>query len=478
MTIKHYGDNFINGSWMPSTSTTWIDVVNPATEEPFATVRSASDADVQAAVAAASAAFPSFSLTSVDDRIDMLESLLVAYQKRRDEFAVTLTKEMGAPITLARTNQTYLGEAHLQRTIEAMRNQQLEEIRGTSRIIRQPAGVAALITPWNWPINQVFTKVASALGAGCTMVLKPSEFSPLNAILFAEIVEEIGLPQGVFNLVFGDGPSVGSALVRHPDVDVVSFTGSTRAGSQISKDAADTIKIVHLELGGKSPNIVLDDAPIESAVATGLAVCCLNGGQSCSVATRLLVPRSKLEETVAVARDAANAYVIGDPMEETTTLGPMVNARQFAHIQRLIQSGIDEGARLVAGGTGRPDGVSKGYFVKATVFADVHPRMRIAQEEIFGPVLCIIAYDTEEEAIQIANDTVYGLAAAVQSADVARATAVAKRIRAGHVYINYDANDYAAVPFGGWKQSGNGYEHDVWGMQGFQLLKAITGSVA
>lgn len=477
MTIERYGNLFINGSWVPATSTAWVDVVNPATEEPIASVRSASDADVQAAVAAARAAFDSFSQTSVDERIGMLESLLAAYERRREEFAVTLTKEMGAPITLSRTNQTYLGIAHLERTIDAMRHQSLEETRGTSRIIRQPAGVATLITPWNWPINQIFTKVASALGAGCTMVLKPSEFSPLNAILFAELVEEVGLPKGVFNLIFGEGPTVGSVLVRHPEVDVVSFTGSTRAGSQISKDASDTIKVVHLELGGKSPNVILDDAPLETAVATGLAVCYLNGGQSCSVATRLIVPRSKLEDVVKIAKAAAEAYVVGDPIEETTTLGPMVNAKQFAHVQRLIQAGIDEGARLVTGGTGRPDGVTKGYFVKPTVFADVDTKMRIAQEEIFGPVLSIIAYDTDEEAVQIANDTVYGLAAAVQSADVARATEVAKRIRAGHVYINYDANDYAAVPFGGWKQSGNGYEHDVWGMQGFQLLKAITGSV-
>jgi aldehyde dehydrogenase (NAD+) len=477
MTIERYGNLYIDGAWVPATSTTWVDVVNPATEEPIASVRSASEADVNAAVAAARNAFESFSLTTVDERIAMLQSLLDAYRRRREEFAVTLTTEMGAPITLARTNQTFLGEAHIERTIEAMRHQALEETRGTSRIIRQPAGVAGLITPWNWPINQVFTKVASALGAGCTMVLKPSEFSPLNAVLFGEIVEEAGIPSGVFNLVFGEGPTVGSALVRHPDVDVVSFTGSTRAGSQISKDAADTIKIVHLELGGKSPNVVLDDAPLETAVATGLAVCYLNGGQSCSVATRLIVPRSKLEEAVAIARAAAEAYVVGDPMDEGTTLGPMVNAKQFAHVQRLIQSGIDQGARLVTGGTGRPEGVTRGYFVKPTVFADVDTKMRIAQEEIFGPVLCIIAYDTVDEAVRIANDTVYGLAAAVQSADLARATEVAKRIRAGHVYVNYDANDYAAVPFGGWKQSGNGYEHDVWGMQGFQLLKAITGSV-
>jgi aldehyde dehydrogenase (NAD+) len=475
MSIERHSRNFIGGTWVEATSNTWIDVVNPATESPIATVRSSSEADVHAAVVAARAAFDDFAYTSVEYRIELLQRILDIYRQRRDSFATALTSEMGAPITLSRTAQTFLGEAHLERTIEAMQRQVLEETRGTSRIVRQPAGVAALITPWNWPINQVFTKVASALGAGCTMVLKPSEVAPLDAIMFAEMVEEAGVPEGVFNLIFGEGPTVGSQLVRHPEVDVVSFTGSTRAGSQISKDAAETIKVVHLELGGKSPNVVLDDAPLETAVATGLSVCFLNGGQSCSVATRLIVPRSKLEETIAIAKTAAEAYVVGDPMDETTTMGPMVNRKQFDHIQRLIQSGIDEGARLVTGGLGKPEGVGAGYFVKPTVFADVTPRMRIAQEEIFGPVLVIQAYETEDEAITLANDTVYGLAAAVQSADKQRALAVARRIRAGHVYINYDAAEYAAVPFGGWKQSGNGYEHDEWGMGGFQLIKAVLG---
>jgi aldehyde dehydrogenase (NAD+) len=335
--------------------------------------------------------------------------------------------------------------------------------------------VAALITPWNWPINQVFTKVASAMAAGCTMVLKPSEVAPLNAILFAQVAEEAEVPPGVFNLVFGEGPTVGSQLSRHPEVDVVSFTGSTRAGSQISKDASDTIKMVHLELGGKSPNIILDDAPLEEAVRAGVTVCYLNAGQSCSVATRMIVPRDRVEDAVAIAKTVAEEFVIGDPMDEKTTLGPIVNSKQFAHVQRLIQAGIDEGARLVTGGVGKPEGFERGYFTKPTVFADVDPKMRVSQEEIFGPVLVITAYDTVEEAVRIANDTVYGLAAVVQSADKGRAMDVARQIRAGHVYINHDSAEYAGVPFGGWKQSGNGYEHDEWGMEGFQVIKAVLG---
>lgn len=473
--MEKYSNLYINGAWVPATGRTWIDVINPTTEEPVASVLSASETDVNAAVAAAKAAFPSFSETSVEERRALLEKALEIFERRREEFAQTLTKEMGAPIGLTRTNQTVLGIAHLQQTIEALRRQELEEVRGPSRILRQPAGVAALITPWNWPINQVVTKVASALAAGCTMVLKPSEVAPLNAILFAEVLEEAGVPAGVFNLVFGEGPTVGSQLSRHPDVDVVSFTGSTRAGSQISKDAADTIKIVHLELGGKSPNIILDDAPLEEAVRKGVEVCYLNAGQSCSVATRMLVPRTSLEDAVRIAKEAAEEFVLGDPSEEATTMGPIVNARQFAHVQSLIQSGIDQGARLVTGGVGLPDGMDHGYFTKPTVFADVDPKMKIAQEEIFGPVLSILAYDSEDEAVDIANDSVYGLAAVVQSADQDRAMAVARKIRAGHVYINHHTDEYAGVPFGGWKQSGNGYEHDEWGMAGFQVLKAVLG---
>ncbi len=475
MSIDQYSRNYINGAWVEATSNAWVDVVNPATEEPIASVRSSSDADVAAAVMAARNAFDSFSHTTVQERIEMLEKLLEGFGRRKDQFAETLTREMGTPITTAKTVHNWLGDEHISRTIEAMKRQKLEETVGTSRVLRQPAGVAALITPWNFPINQVFTKVASALGAGCTMVLKPSEFSPLDAVLFAELVEEAGIPAGVFNLVFGEGPTVGRSLVRHPEVDVVSFTGSTRAGREISIDAANTIKVVHLELGGKSPNVILDDAPLETAVTMGIGVCYLNAGQACSVATRMLVPRAKVEEVAKIAKDASEAYVIGDPMDEATTLGPLINQKQWDHVQGLIKSGIDEGARVVTGGLGRPDGITKGYYVKPTVFADVEPWMRIAQEEIFGPVLSIQAYDTEAEAIALANNTIYGLAAVVQSADKEHAYEVAKEIRAGHVYINHMSAEYCAVPFGGWKQSGNGYEHDEWGMGGFQLIKSVLG---
>jgi aldehyde dehydrogenase (NAD+) len=352
----------------------------------------------------------------------------------------------------------------------------LEEVRGTSVLVREPIGVAALITPWNWPINQVFTKTAGALAAGCTMVLKPSEIAPLNALLFAEIVHEAGAPPGVFNLVNGEGPTVGHALAAHPDVDVVSFTGSTRAGKLIAKAAAETVKRVHQELGGKSPNVILDDADLEAAVTTGVHNCFSNAGQSCSVSTRMLVPRQLHDRAASIAKDVAEAYVVGDPLAEATTMGPIVNAAQFAHVQRLIQAGISEGARLVIGGTGLPTGLNRGYFTRPTVFADVKPGTSIEQQEIFGPVLSIVPYDSEEQAIEIANGTIYGLAAVVQSRDLTRARRVANQLRAGHVYLNHQADAYAAVPFGGYKQSGNGYEHGEWGIEAFQQIKAILGA--
>lgn len=474
--VTNRTDNYIDGEWVPATGAGVSKVVNPATLEVLAEVRLSSLDDVNRAVAAARRAFPSFSRTSLSDRSALLSRILEIYNRRRGDFADALTAEMGAPTTLAHGAQSYLGAAHLSETIDALGRMELEEQRGTTSIVREPAGVAALITPWNWPINQVFTKLASALAAGCTVVLKPSQITPLDALLTAEILEEAGVPKGVFNLVHGKGTEIGRALASHPDVDVVSFTGSTRAGRDISKAAADTIKIVHLELGGKSPNILLDDADFEDAVTRGVDVCFSNAGQSCSVATRMLVPRERLDEAAEIAKKVAEGYIVGDPTSPATTMGPISNPSQWETVQALIQAGIDEGATLVTGGPGKPEGLDNGYFAKPTIFSDVDNKMAIAQEEIFGPVLSIIGYDTEEEAIEIANDSIYGLAAAVQSQDIERARRVARQIHAGHVYINNQTDSYAAVPFGGFKQSGNGYEHSEWGIHGFQVVKAILGA--
>ena len=466
---------YIDGRWVEPNTLGTMAVLNPSTEEEIATVSLADATDIDDAVGAARQAFDDFSATSPADRVELLQNLLNLYEPRMREFAELMTREMGATIGLTSTAQTGLGAAHLQNTIDAVGRMQFSEERGDTLIVKQATGVAALITPWNWPVNQVFTKVASAIAAGCTMVLKPSEVAPLNAMLFAELIDEAGVPAGVFNLINGEGPTTGTELVRHPEVDVVSFTGSTRAGIQIAKAAADTVKVVHQELGGKSPNVILDDADLETAVELGVHTCYANAGQSCSVATRMLVPRSMMSRAAAVAQDVAESYVVGDPSSPDSTMGPLVNAKQFAHVQRLIQSGIDEGATLVTGGTGRPDNFDRGYFVKPTVFSDVDNSMTIAQTEIFGPVLSIIGYNDDEDAIRIANDTVYGLAAVVQSADRGRAERVARRLKAGHVYFNHEFNQYASSPFGGWKQSGNGYEHDEWGIEGFLSTKAILG---
>ncbi|MEQ8718290.1 MAG: aldehyde dehydrogenase family protein [Acidimicrobiales bacterium] len=477
MISEHQEMFYVGGEWVAPRHRATMEVENPATTEAIGSISLASRADVDAAVNAAAGAFESFSVTTTEQRIAWLEAVLAVYERRRDEFARAMTAEMGGPISLTSTAQCDLGSAHLRCTIDALRRISFEALRGNTLVVREPTGVAALITPWNWPVNQVFTKFASAFAAGCTMVLKPSEVAPLNAVLFAEVVDEAGIPPGVFNLINGEGPTTGAALVSHPRVDVVSFTGSTRAGVQIAKDAAATVKVVHQELGGKSPNVILDDIDLELAVPRGVLACYANAGQSCSVATRMLVPAAAMADAAAIAKTAAEDHVVGDPTSPDTTMGPLVNRMQFEHVQGLIQSGIDAGATLVCGGTGRPEGLDRGYFVKPTVFADVDNSMEIAQTEIFGPVLSIIGYEDKEHAISIANDSIYGLAAVVQSSSTDRALRVARRLVAGHVYINHEFTQYASSPFGGRKQSGNGYEHDEWGLAGFLSTKAILGSV-
>ncbi len=466
---------YIDGKWVPSTGRATMAVVNPATELQIAGISLASQGDILDAVAAARRAFPSFSTTSPDERLELLRRVRRIYEGRIEEFAQVLTSELGAPISLSRTAQTGLGSAHLLQTIQALERMNFEYFRGMTAIVREPAGVAALITPSNWPINQVFAKTAAALAAGCTVVLKPSETTPLNAMLFAEVLHEAGVPAGAFNLVNGEGPTVGNALAAHPGVDVVSFAGSTQAGIQVARAAADTAKQVHQELGGKSPNLILDDADLRFAVTTGVQNCFNNAGQS-SAATRMFVPAYFREQAIAYARAEAEQYLVGDPSDEATTMGPLVNRAQKAHVQRLIQKGIDEGATLVAGGTGAPAGLDRGYFVKPTVFADVKPTMAIAQEEIPGPVLSIFFYDTEDEAVELANDSVYGLCAVVHSGDLGRARRAAARLQAGQVYLNQNFDGYAAAPLGGRRQSGNGYMHAEWGIEAFQVRKAILGA--
>lgn len=465
---------YIDGAWVEPLAAERLEVIDPATERPFMRIALGSVADVDRAVAAARRAFPAYAETRFAERRALLEAVAAVYERRLDEMAALITREMGAPAGFSRDSQAASGLARLQRTIAILRDLDLDETVDDSLVTREPIGVCGLITPWNWPVNQIVCKVAPALAAGCTMVLKPSEVAPASGLLFAEILHEAGVPAGVFNLVNGDGPTVGGRLADHPDVDMVSFTGSTRAGIAVAKAAADTVKRVSQELGGKSPNIILDDADFERAVTNGVVNCFGNSGQSCNAPTRLLVPASRRDEAVAHARRVAEATVVGAPDDPTTTIGPVVSAVQFDKIQRLIEAGIAEGATLVAGGTGRPEGLATGYYVRPTVFADVTNAMTIAREEIFGPVVAIIAYRDEEEAIAIANDTVYGLAAYVGSSDLARARRVARRLRAGTVQIN-DAPENVALPFGGYKQSGNGRECGRYGLDEYLEVKAIVG---
>jgi len=465
---------YINGAWVAPAEPRPFDVINPATEEPCARISLGSAKDVDRAVAAAKAAFPSFSRTTRDERVALLEAILAAYKKRYDDIAKAISMEMGAPITLATKAQAATGVGHLMQMIKVLKAFEFEETRGSTLLAKEPVGICGFITPWNWPINQIVCKVAPALAAGCTMVLKPSEIAPLNGILFAEVMHDAGVPKGVFNLVNGDGPTVGQAISSHPDVDMVSFTGSTRAGVQVAKAAADTVKRVHQELGGKSANIVLPDADLEKAINGGVRGVMQNSGQSCNAPTRLFVQKGQHDQAAAIAKKAAESLKVGDPTAPETALGPVVSELQYNKIQRLIEAGIAEGATLVTGGPGRPEGVNRGYYVRPTVFANVRNDMTIAREEIFGPVLSILPYETEEQAVTMANDTPYGLAAYVQSGSADSARRVAGQLRAGNVHLNGAPMDMSA-PFGGFKQSGNGREFGEWGLDEFLELKAVLG---
>ncbi len=474
MSNSHERHFYIDGEWVDPSGSRTHDVVNPATEAVVATIALGEQADVDKAVAAAKAAFVTFSQTSKQERLELLGRIIEVYKARMGDIASAVSSEMGAPITLAQRAQAPAGIGHFMATAKALESLEFTEDIGTSRIEYEGIGVCALITPWNWPLNQIAAKVAPAIAAGCTMVLKPSEMSPLNALIFAEVMHEAGVPKGVFNLVNGDGPTVGAALSSHPDVDMVSFTGSTRAGIEVARNAAPTVKRVHQELGGKSANIVLDDADFEQVVARDIGRLCMNTGQSCNAGTRMLVPAGRMEEVAAIAAKAASSIVVGDPSAADVAVGPVSSRQQFDKVQALIQKGIDEGATLVAGGVGRPEGLKAGYFVQPTVFTNVTNDMTIAREEIFGPVLSILGYDTEDEAISIANDTVYGLAGYVSSNDLDHAKRVARRIRSGNVHLNGAGTDSNAI-FGGYKQSGNGREFGKHGIMEFMESKAILG---
>jgi aldehyde dehydrogenase (NAD+) len=475
--MQHSTQFYIDGAWVDPVEPALLDVIDPATEEPFARIAVGSAADVDRAVAAARAAFESWSRSSRKERLQLLQQILEHYNRRRAEIGDAISQEMGAPLQFARDIQAGRGTAHLERMIEVLKGYRFAYMQGATQIVREPIGVCGLITPWNWPINQIACKVLPALAAGCTMVLKPSEEAPIDAIIWSEIMHEAGTPKGVYNMVQGAGAVVGEAMSAHPGIDMMSFTGSTRAGIRVAQGAAATVKRVAQELGGKSANILLPDVDFQSAVSKGVNSMMLNAGQSCTAPSRMLVPLDRQDEVKEIARVAAERLVVGDPRNPQTRIGPVVNARQYDKIQRLIQAGIDEGAELVTGGTGRPEHLNRGYYVRPTVFANVTNDMTIAREEIFGPVLAILPYRDEEEAVRIANDTIYGLAAYVQSTDLKRARKVAARMRAGNVHLNYPPGDTAA-PFGGYKQSGNGREYGRWGLEEFLETKAVLGSQA
>jgi aldehyde dehydrogenase (NAD+) len=472
--VYDYRKFFIGGEWVDPLRPKEFGVVNPATETQIGVISLGAADDAERAVRAARAALPAWAATSLTERRALFARFLAIYRQRYEDMALAISDEMGAPLAFARKSQTALGIGHMQTAMELLDTFPFSEDRGRARLVREPVGVCALITPWNWPINQIACKVAPALAAGCTMVLKPSEIAPLSAHLFAEILQAAGLPAGVFNLVDGDGPEVGQALASHPEVDMVSFTGSTRGGIAVARAAADTVKRVHQELGGKSPNIILDAAVLDQAVTDGVAECFSNAGQSCNAPTRMLVPRSLYAQAVEIARAAAARVVVGDPRNPDTTMGPVVSQAQWDRIQRLIRAGMDEGATLVTGGLGRPEGLTRGYYVKPTIFAGVTNDMTIAREEIFGPVLAMIPWESEAEAIRIANDTPYGLAAYLSGSDLGQVRRVAAQLQAGMIHCNGEDMTLNS-PFGGYKQSGNGREWGEFGLADYLEMKVILG---
>ena len=467
---------YINGEWVNPEESRTLDVINPANEEVIAVISLGSEKDVNKAVKAAKNAFVTFSFSHKEERLELLEKIMDVYKKRMSDLALAITNEMGAPKNLADAAQAPSGLGHLKKAYNTLKEYNFEEAMNTTLIRKEPIGVCGLITPWNWPINQISCKVAPALAAGCTMILKPSEVAPLSAIIFSEILDESGVPAGVYNMINGDGLTVGEALSKHPDIDMMSFTGSTRAGIAVAKSSADTVKRVTQELGGKSANIILEDADLHKAISRGVLHCMNNSGQSCNAPTRMLVPESKMDEVIEIAKNTLNKVVLGNPNSDTTTVGPVVSEIQYNKIKNLIELGIKEGATLVAGGTNTPEGYNKGYYVEPTIFANVTNDMTIAREEIFGPVLSILGYKDEHDAINIANETIYGLSGYVSSENIENAKSVASKLRTGMVHINNAPGDQSA-PFGGYKMSGNGREWGEFGLEDFLEIKSVMGAI-
>lgn len=474
MDMKNALKFYINGEWVNPTTPRTLSVINPATEQSMGEISLGSSADVDLAVAAAKEAFKSFSQTTREERIAYLEKILALYKSRWADISLAISDEMGAPMALAQGSQAGAGYAHFNSALEALKTYEFESKLGNSQILHEPIGVCGLITPWNWPMNQIAHKVGPAIACGCTMILKPSEIAPFDAIIMAEIIDEAGLPAGVFNLINGDGPTVGEAMSAHKDIDMMSFTGSTRAGTAVARASAATVKRVAQELGGKSPNIILDDANMEQAITVSVMTMMNNTGQSCNAPSRMLVPASKLDEIKEIAVRVAESIVVGDPKDSATTMGPVISELQWDKIQGLINKGIEEGCEVITGGPGKPEGLETGYYIKPTIFSGVTNDKTIAVEEIFGPVFAIMTYDSEDEAIEIANDTDYGLSAYISSTNIGHANAVARHLRAGNVHINGQWGT-EPTPFGGYKQSGNGREGGVFGFEDFLEIKAVMG---